>query len=195
MYVPKFKQTKALFTQGEDFLVEQTLVPYKGYYIKLSNGDAYSGDVYKRGQSLKLIPIQQSAPQQEDLVAVDYDIITQDLESLKLTKTLPVPSYIPTRNDQDAKIQRFFAKSKIDGRIIEISKQTYLSLENKETIYHYPTYQILQVEWFINSPANDVVVSGHKVEGSITKNRRQILQAEKAMPGISQYLNPSQLVG
>jgi hypothetical protein len=194
MYVPAFKQTKPLYTQGGEFLLEDTLTSYKGYYIKLANGDAYTGTAYARSTSKRLVTASIQDTQQQELVAIDYDIITQNEESLKLTRTLPLPSYIARRNDQDSEIQRFFAKSKVSGRIQEISRQTFLSLESRETTYHYPSYEILQINWYINSPVEDTVLGGYFVEGSIGKNKKQILQAERLMTGISQILSPEQLV-
>lgn len=195
MYIPKFKQTLAKYTDGAEFDLESTGETYKGFYVKTSKGEYFTGKRYLRGASQKLV--EKNIGNQNYLTPVpeEYDNIKQDRESLQLKKTLQVPSHIPTKQYQDTSIYRYFARSKVTGNILEVSNQTYNELLSRNTKYHYLSYDILQLEWFVSSPAEDIVRNGYTLEGSISKNRRQILLAEKALPGISQYLtDPTELI-
>jgi len=195
MYIPKFKQTLAKYTDGAEFDLEATGETYRGFYVKTSKGEYFTGKRYLRGASQKLIEKNISNQTYLTPTPEEYDNIKQDRESLELKKTLPVPSYVPSKQYQDTSIYRYFAKSKITGSILEVSNQTYNELLSRDTKYHYPSYNILQLEWFVNSPAEDIVRNGYILEGSISKNKRQILLAEKALPGISQYLtDPAELI-
>jgi len=195
MYIPKFKQTLAKYTDGAEFDIESTGETYRGFYVKTSKGEYFTGRGYLRGTSQKLIEKNISNQNYLTPVPEEYDNIKQDRESLQLKKTLQVPSYIPTKRYQDTSIYRYFAKSKVTGSILEISNETYNELLSKNVKYHYPSYDILQLEWFVSSPAEDIVRNGYILEGSINKNKRQIVLAERTLPGISEYLtDPTELI-
>lgn len=195
MYIPKFKQTLAKYTDGSEFNLEATGETYRGYYVETSSKEYYTGESYKRGLSQKLV---QKNPANVDYIAPipqKYDELKQDATSLQLTKTLQLPSHTPTRRYEDVFIYRYFAKSKVDGSIVEISNETYNELLRESTKYHYLSYDILQLIWYVASPAADIYRNGFLQEGSISRNKKQILLAEKTLPGISQYLtDPTELI-
>lgn len=193
MYIPLFKQTPAKYTDGKTLIVEATGKPYKGYYIEISSGDIYSGKVYSREASKKLIR-SITNPSVNTPIPEDYDFIKQDTTALNLKETLSVPSHIPTKRYEDTYIYRYFAQKKADSSIIEISNVTYLELLSQSTVYHYPSYKILQMVWYVGSPIEDRVINGVLQKGALTKNREEITRAEKTIQGISQLLDPKTLV-
>lgn len=195
MYIPKFKQTLPRYTNGEEYKLESTGETYTGFYFETSNQEYYTGRSYARGASKKLVAQVDQTLGTETPIPQRYDDLKQDKTSLQLTVTLKLPLHIPTKNFQDIFIFRYFAKSKIDFSILEISKETYDLLFNKSTKYHYPTFDILALQWYVSSPSTDLIRDGFLQEGSITKNKKQVVNAERKLPGISQYLtDPAELI-
>lgn len=195
MYIPKFKQTPPRHTRGAEYKLEDTSETYTGFYFETSNQEYYTGRSYARGVSKKLVAQVDQTSGPETPIPQRYDDLKKDSTSLQLTVTLKLPLHIPTKNFQDIFIYRYFAKSKIDFSILEISNETYNLLLNKSTKYHYPTFDILSIQWYVSSPSTDLIRDGFLQEGSITKNKRQIINAERKLPGISQYLtDPAELI-
>lgn len=195
MYIPKFKQTTASHTNGEEYKLESSGEAYTGFYFETSKQEYFTGRSYARGVSKKLVLQNVQNLSTETPIPQRYDDLKQDSTSLQLTITLKLPLHKPTKNFQDIFIYRYFAKSKIDFSILEISNETYNLLLNKSTKYHYPTFDILSIQWYVSSPSTDLIRDGFLQEGSVTKNKRQIFNAERKLPGISQYLtDPAELI-
>ena len=193
MYIPLFKQTSEKYTDGKSFIEQETGKPYKGFYIETSSGEIYSGRVYSRGVSKKLIRSITNTGANTP-IPEEYDFIKRDTTALNLKTTLPVPTHIPTKRYEDKYIYRYFAQRKADRSIIEISNEVFLELKSESTVYHYPSYSILQMVWYVGSPIEDRTISGVLQKGSLTKNREEITKAEKILPGISQLLDPMMLL-
>lgn len=194
MYLPKFKQRPATYTAGNEYFVQETGEEYIGFYVVTSKGEAYTGKTIERGFSKKLLSFKET-PEQPAPLAEVYDFIKKDSESFALKQTEELPRYIPVKNDLVPFINRFFAKSRVTGTIIEISRETYLELQSKSTKYHHPSYQIVTLNWYISFPVEDITTGPYKQKGSRTKNLEEITKAEKALPGIAQYLSdPTELI-
>ena len=192
MYIPKFKQTKPLYTEGNLFLEELTGKSYTGFYIRTSKGEYYSGTFYERGISQKLV-LKQTISTSSQVFPEDYDIVKQDNIALSLKLTEVLPDYVATRRDDVVAINRYFAQKKSDNSIQEISNETYVKLLTQDTQYHYPSYRIVEIKWFINGPLEDTFQNGVLREGIIVKNNRQIIQGEKIIYGLSSFITPTQL--
>ena len=84
--------------------------------------------------------------------------------------------------------KRFFAKSKVDNSIKEISQETYTELANQTSKYHYPTYDIAVLEWDVTAPIEDTRIGSYLVEGSASKNRKAVSKLDQTFYGIREYL-------
>ena len=126
MYLPKFKHTFASYTTGDEFIIAGTGENYRGFYIRTSKGVLYTGKFFDKGTSLKLEPVSALATSTYRYVGQEkYDVIKKTTpSSLQLKETLPVPSYTYVPNYASINERRFFAKSKINKTIIEISQET-----------------------------------------------------------------------
>jgi hypothetical protein len=190
MYLPKFKHTAALYTFGEEFAIASTGELYTGFYIRTSKGTFYTGTEFKKNQSQELIKTSAlSTSTYRNVGREKYDDAAKvTINQLLLKETQPVPSYtyIP---DYELKInRRFFAKSKITGSIIEIDRDTYKELYSKSNKYHHPSYEVILIDWDLSSPVDDSVNGSYIVEGSKTKNKKQVLKLDKTLPGLHDYL-------
>lgn len=195
-YLPKFKQSQAKYTPGQEFRYADTQQEYSGMYFVTSRGEFYSGESMKRSFSRLLVPYSRRGEQNEYLEVTAYDIIKKDSTSFDLRQTAEVPKHIPVRNEATAFTLRYFAQRKSDSSITEISVQTYEKLKNKSTEYHYPSYNITFLKWYTYYPVEDSKNGSYIIQGSKSKNREEVNKAERVLPGISEYLsNLSELVG
>ena len=193
MYLPKFKITAPLYTFGSEFIVAETGRDYIGTYFKTSKGDYYTGSFYSKKTSLRLIQVIANEDSTFVVPRETYDFaakVTTGNLRLKNTQAVPAYIYIP---DYAFKInRRFFAKSKINSSIIEIDINTYRELYGKTATYHHPTYDILFLDWDLSSPVEDSKNGSYIIEGSKSKNRKQVLKVDKTFKGIYDYLVQNQ---
>jgi len=196
MYLPKFKTTKAKYTTGSEYAIRSTGENYVGYYILSSQGIPYSGKQFIQNSSQELIAQVAEIPAeniQEFVRYTDYDEIRKREDEYKLRTTLPLPVHIFTPDFEYEINKRFFAKSKVTQAIVEISREDYLELSKKTLKYHYPSYDIVIVDWYVRGAVGDFQNGSYLIEGIRTKNTREVQKANKVMPGISQVLtNPLQ---
>ena len=195
MYLPKFKQTKSKYTSGGEYRESITGRDYVGYYFTTSKGEVYSGNTMVRGQSMLLEKADQLGDREVVLEQTDYDFVKKDTTAFELRETSLLPTYQPERNDFLGYLTRYFARKKADGSIIEISQDTYRDLKNQSTKYHYPGYDTHYFTWYTSYPVEDIDTGSYIIQGSRSKNERQLAKAELMIPGISQLIDPTQLVG
>lgn len=191
MYIPKFKQSKARYTDGTKYYVAETNTSYQGYYIETSKGEYFTGTTYRRGVSKLLLPVVSDIPGESGVTApfpLEYDNVKQDPTSYNLRETAILPVYTPKAIEGKQYIFRYFAQKKADNIIQEISLETYTELQAQSTKYHYPGYRIVRVIWHTYIPVDDLQNSSYIIKGSRTKNAEEVAKAEKVLPGISTYL-------
>lgn len=196
MYLPKFKTTKARYTPGSQYTVKSTGENYIGYYVLSSQGVPYSGKEFIQNASQELVSIVVQGVEQQEKEYVpytDYDTVRKQQKEYDLRSTLDLPVHIFIPDFEFEINKRFFAKSKVTQAIKEISKEVYLELSSKTTKYHYPTYEIFMMDWYVTGAVGDFQNGSYLIEGIRTKNTKEIAKAEKSMPGISQVVtNPLQ---
>lgn len=196
MYLPKFKTTKAKHTAGSQYVVKATGENYEGYYVLSSQGVPYSGKQFIQNSSQELVArIVESAEEQvkQYLPFTKYDTVRKKAEEYNLRSTLQLPTHTFIPDFEYEINKRFFAKSKVTQAIVEISREDYLELSKKTDKYHYPSYDIVIVDWYVRGAVADFQNGSYLIEGIRTKNTREIQKANKVLPGISQVLtNPLQ---
>lgn len=176
MYLPKHQYTIKQLTSTEGRFQYEDGTPFTQFnYIELSSGVKY--DVPKADLSIgdfrrarKIIsPVELLDPR-------------LDLDMLK--------SFIPTAPLGRVSIGRYFVKHKVLNRFTEVDYQTYTRL-NTDTPSHLEFGELV---WHIVGPKYDINRLGMLQEGTVTKNKRQVDQLQKKIPGISSYLTNLELL-
>lgn len=170
MYIPKHQYTIKQLTSTEGRFQYEDGTPFTNFnYVELSNGLKY--DVSKSDLSVgdfrrarKIIsPVELLDPR-------------LDLDMLK--------SFIPTAPIGKVSINRYFIKHKVLNRITEVDQETYTRF-NTDTPSHLEFGELV---WHVIGPKYDINKLGMLQEGTVTKNKRQVDQLQKILPGISTYL-------
>lgn len=174
MFLPKSKYKQGLYTTGTEYKHSVTGESYVGPYFKTYLNEAYTGEK-PSATSVLLVPQQNidlsGAPRP---VKEEYDYIRNSSNEVDLKSTLPVPIYYPKPGTEKT-LTRYFAIDKTNQRVVEVSKDTYLSMKSKEPKYYYPKYELKTLTWSLTS------VSANRVNAAIA--------------GLDSYLkNPSQFV-
>lgn len=179
MYLPKSKyRTKV--TAGNEFQAQNSTVPYSGMYFETYLGEFFTGE----SPSSSSIPLTKLAEQGDSVGRIqqgpeaveytNYDFVRRDPKELELRSTLPVPLYYPKPGNVN-NFTRYFAIDKVTIKVVEVSKNTYLSLENQEPKYYYPKYELRTLDWSLTN------VSDNRINAAVA--------------GLESYLkDPSQFV-
>lgn len=157
MYLPKHKYKGNLTTTGTEYKHSATRQDYTGPYFLTFDGKAYTGGS-PSANSVLLIPQQQTVdnPAKVKPAKEAYDYIREDSDEVALKSTLPVPVYYPRPSNGDTLV-RYFAIDKTTQRVVEVSKDTYISLRSKEPKYYYPKYELKTLDWsLLNASVNRV---------------------------------------
>ena len=199
-YFPKNRITTNLYTKGNEFTVNGK--QYVGAYYKTFNGKAYAGKNPVEGSSKELTPaLLTSLENLPTNTRSEGGIVLNDSTkqyiinpNVKNTEIFNIPpQYYPQPTDADyAKgyIMRYFAKKRNDiGYVIEISKDTYLSLQSKNSEYDYITYQAIDLFWQITGPLKDTRENRqYKISGIIDTNKRLVQTKDKSFRGLIEYI-------
>lgn len=171
MYVPKHQYTKKVILNTESRPQYVDGAPYtKTSYIELSNGDAYD------------VP-------EEDLEKGSF--VNAKKLILNLPKQIPgtlltlIRSFIPKVKPGQRSIRRYFVRHKVANQVIEVSEEEY----KEELLNPVPYKEVVQVDWIVSGPVEDYKVSGYMYEGLKSRNKKAILEAEKTLTGLSNYID------
>ena len=195
-YFPKNRITINKYTRGNEFLLNGE--SYTGAYYITYNGKIFTGSNPVIGSSQELISV---TIQSKSISSNKSEILVND-ETEKYIKSpnikniqtyqIPPQSY-PKLTDQDytkGYIMRYFAKKRNDiGYVIEISKDTYISLQSKNSDYDYITYQAIDLFWQITGPLRDTRENRqYKIAGIIDTNKRLVENKDKSFRGLIEYI-------
>jgi hypothetical protein len=197
-YYPKNRITINKYTRGDEYQLNGK--PYIGAYYKTFNGKIYTGINPVIGSSQELQAIQNNnininLDNKKGIIILnnksDQYIKNPNIKNLQ-SYQIP-PQYYPQPTDSDyAKgyIMRYFAKKRNDiGYVIEISKDTYLSLQSKNSEYDYITYQAIDLFWQITGPLKDTRENRqYKISGIIDTNKRLVQTKDKSFRGLIEYI-------
>jgi len=197
-YYPKNRITINKYTRGDEYQLNGK--PYIGAYYKTFNGKIYTGINPVIGSSQELQAIQNNnininLDNKKGIIILnnksDQYIKNPNIKNLQ-SYQIP-PQYYPQPTDADyAKgyIMRYFAKKRNDiGYVIEISKDTYLSLQSKNSEYDYITYQAIDLFWQITGPLKDTRENRqYKISGIIDTNKRLVQTKDKSFRGLIEYI-------
>lgn len=90
----------------------------------------------------------------------------------------------PTEDDYiQGTFRRYFLQDVRSGEIKEINSETYRSIADKGY------YRRTKLEWNLLGPSEDETVNGYIYPGAVARNRDVVIQAEEAIPGITEFLS------
>ena len=170
MYIPKHQyQVKNILDPEGRVSFEDGSTFATGKYVELSNGMKYyvPEDDLKKGifdRAKKLV--------------IDTDNLNPKL-ALSFLKR-----FLPTRPSSKAKITRYFMKNKVDGKIVEIDRETFDRFYDGEPSH----ITFAQLPWYIAGPLYDVTENNMTLEGTVNKNKKELDILERTFPGIKSYV-------
>lgn len=210
-YIPKNKILPNLYTNGGEFIIEETQENYKGYYYKLYNGELYTGKNPNDKPNIKLINITPSPPPlnssfnntkkinipegglipntetYSESTLLDYLSLKEIKRQNIKTQHLPSP-YYPQPTEADYKLgefQRYFCVKTNELKYTEVTKEQYEKFKNKDQSVAWQYYIAFTLPWSI---------TGDKEEVSKT-NRNIVLITEQNIKrrGLQEFLRNNYL--
>lgn len=199
MYYPKSKIVTNQYTAGNELVYLNTDIPYQGSYYMLANGQIFSGKNPNDGvpRELQAVSVrsknrpgtlnsEQSTNltveelHQMELLNTEYDQIRKKTTPGTSYKSLIEPEYSFPAVAYPSFI-RYFAKRTNGNVYVEISKDTYTRLLNKDKEYNWPAYIIFSIPW----------TTGQKSKSEIAEiNKKIVYSTERTQKlyGFSQYI-------
>ncbi len=184
-YYPKNQIKTDLYTKGGKLQVISTKKNYIGYYWKTSKGEFFSNKNPNIGGSLELeiIPLIPS-PKVNKIVFTEGNTTYNTLKKVNISNSFLIPSYykpIPTFKDYEiGNLVRFFAKKLNENLYIEVSKDVYNKLKNKNKSYNYSSYLIFEVVWAITGKSSKV--------SQTNLTTTQFIEQNLNIQGLGEYL-------
>jgi hypothetical protein len=192
MYYPLSQITSNLYTNGNEFIYLNNRSSYIGYYWKTSSEKYYTGKTPQDLPNDEIIPV--SIPSQTSITPSDIDInfsyYNEDgISSEYIELTNPVspsllPTYspnIPTQQDyQTGEYRRYFCKKTNEIIYLEINKDTYDKLINKDSTILYQLYQPFNMPWKLTGNKSDIFITN--------KNITELTSKQQKLPMLSEYL-------
>ena len=187
MYYPKSQIKTNLYTNGNEFSTSTSNEGYKGYYYETSTGQQYTGKNPQDGPNILLqrsnsypnpLIENQSTPPEEIILLQSTEYV--DPNTLP-TRALPIFNLtLPTYQDKvNGQFNRYFCKKNNEVKYLEINKDTYQQLQNKDSKIAWDLYTPVIVLWAIQGNQNQVFLSN--------KATVQALEQNIPWPGFTQY--------
>ena len=159
MYYPSSQITPNLYTNGGEYILASNQQPYSGYYWKTSQDRFFTGKNPQDAPIQKLIPINELYTSNIELPNSSYtelyqgsiEVIEYQEINDKIYEPVQVPTYfltLPTNDDyQIGEFRRYFCKKVNELLYLEINKDTYTKLTNKDSTILYQLYLSFNIPW------------------------------------------------
>jgi len=183
MYYPESQITKNLYTNGGEFELIFDKTEYKGFYYSISTGKYYTGKDYSDPTTQEL---QSIIPKliQPKINQPDKSILINEINTINyLNINNPEPNeysqYVPPFNVTLPSIEdynkgiftRYFCKKSNELIYIEINKDTYDKLVNKDSNIMWSMYIPFNISWRLRGNKELVFVTNkNQVEFITNKN-------------------------
>lgn len=168
MYYPLSQIVTNLYTSNGEFILKLDSSPYTGYYWKNSKGQFFTGKTPQDSPTLELIMVQQTldsfGDQVDEVITNNKPLIVIDdfleeneiytkLKGVDILQETYIPIYMPNpptvKDYQIGEFKRYFCK-KINAIIyIEIDKDQFDLLKNKDNKIAFEFYQPFSISWRI----------------------------------------------
>jgi len=204
MYFPKSQITPNLYTNGGEYAYASNKKEYKGYYWRLATGKVYTGKTPQDPPVELLIPITQEDYKilgptieiydgdydglKENNITQNYDEIGvktySNLKSININQKFLIPVYnpsIPTQQDyQVGEYRRYFCKKTNETIYLEINKDTYDKLINKNPEIYFQYYQPFNIPWRLIGSKEQVYTTN--------KNIVELTMKQQKLPMFDLYI-------
>jgi hypothetical protein len=209
MYYPKSQIKTNLYTNGDEYAIENTNLPYIGYYYLTSTGATYTGKtpddrpnqrLIKIGiplseQQISLIPentvtltITDNSDVPSTINNINYTSVLEYAQLKNISTTNPpiqsVPYYnpnIPTQQDyQLGEFRRYFCKKTNEYQYIEINQDTFTKLTIKDPQILWQLYQPFFINWQLTGDKQQVA--------QVNRNSTELVVFRNKFFGLNEYL-------
>ena len=110
------------------------------------------------------------------------------VDETEISFNATVTEILPSEKVYVGVTRKYFAMHRSDKTILEINLRTYRELVAKSNKYDHLLYVIGMLTWDTTNPVGDVMQGKYLLEGSNTKNLREVEKLEKTLPGLKDYL-------
>lgn len=206
MYYPKSQIKDNLYTNGGEFYLETTNEEYKGYYFKTSTGNFFTGKNPNDLPNIKLLTInddywnltaetqnggnfQQLADNVDGYVYKNQyqnplSVNTYNALNNTSNTSVIIPYYnptLPTENDYNiGEFRRYFCKKTNEIRYIEIDKNQFDLLVEKNSKILWVLYQPFFLNWGLSGDKQQVARTN--------KNITELTSQREKLPKFGDYL-------
>jgi hypothetical protein len=198
-YYPQSQIKTNLYTNGNEYIVSATGVPYTGYYWKTSKGEYFSGKTPQDLPTFQLytLPYNIDTPVVNDSLKtntlVEFPVSLLDIDSdpkiyiapisnyinlknINPNQTVFLPSYYPTQpTQQDYQIgefRRYFCKKTNEIQYVEISKDQFDLLVAQDPQILWQLYLPFFIPWNITGTKEQVARVNKNIVDLTMKNLR-----------------------
>ena len=197
-YIPK-SQITVSNTNGGLLVFETNKQPYIGPYIKVNDGRYFAGSSnINLGPQLILADVDNVGAGERATKELGYGynvkkfkILKKAIKNrLKKVKPLPTVKSVPSELDYDRGFYtRYFSKRINGNNYLEIDKDTYDSLQKRDSKYDYNLYEVGSLTWYITG--TDV----HRQNSLSIKNTERFFpNIFYLFPVLNEFLRPTTLV-
>ena len=180
MYYPKSQIITNKYTNGQEFVLINNNQEYIGYYWETSDSKFYTG---KTPNDINVVELKKFTTTDSLLLSnqnvVSYNnILSNDtyniLKQVDNKKVLLTPIYYqsqPTQQDyQIGEFRRYFVKKINEIFYIEVSKDTFENIVNRNPQWLYQYYTAFNIPWVISGDKLTVAQTNKRIVG-ITMQR------------------------
>jgi hypothetical protein len=180
MYYPKSQIVTNKYTNGQEFVLISNNQEYIGYYWETSDSKFYTG---KTPNDINVVELKKFTTTDPLLLSnqnvVSYNnILSNDtyniLKQVDNKKVLLTPIYYqsqPTQQDyQIGEFRRYFVKKINEILYIEVSKDTFENIINRNPQWLYQYYTAFNIPWTISGDESTIAQTNKRIVG-ITMQR------------------------
>lgn len=181
MYYPLSQITPNLYTNGGEYVLASNYQSYSGYYWKTSQDKFFTGKNPQDAPIQKLIPITELYSNNAK-ISNDYTKLYigskevtnyQDIND-EIYEPVQIPTFsltLPTNSDyQIGEFIRYFCKKTNELLYLEINKDTYDKLTNKDSTILYQLYLSFNIPWQLTGDKEQVFKVNRNIVELTSKN-------------------------
>jgi hypothetical protein len=188
MYYPLSQITPNLYSNGGEFQIKSTGIPYAGYYFKTSTGQYFTGRNQNDNPVLELILTNTSVTvNNNQIVLPEVTTLRSPIyNSIKPISTTQIfkPVYNPnTPTQQDYQIgeyRRYFCKKTNEIIYLETDQNTFDKLSSQSPTILWSLYQPFFLSWNLTGVKEQVA--------TVNRNMVLLIMKNLSLPQFDAYL-------
>ena len=192
-YIPKSRIQPNLYTAGKDYVIQNTLKPYIGYFYKTYTGQTFTGKNPDDQPNFILIPPpNQPVQANQNQVFIKDDFKNETYKALNgiegnNIRNNPQLFYTqPTESDyQLGEFRRYFCKKKNEFIYIETSKSNYDDLVQQNSTINFQMWAPFNIPW--------TLIGDEKQVYYINRNIVFLKEKNEKFHGLGKYLQEKYL--